>query len=216
MVFGRHSRSSGGRAARNVFVRRSGALLCLLLPALAMAHDQSTGLMHAHSWSLLAGWAHPFSGLDHLLAMVALGVLAAQRGGRSTWQLPAIFVVCLAAGGIAGVLGLRMPAMESMLVASLLVLGGAIASPGRLSGAVLAAVAAGFAWYHGLAHGTEIPAGSESAPYVVGFLLASATLHCSGFAVVEVLRRAAPPTAIRLAGAAIASTGLVLLLPLAA
>lgn len=216
MVVGTQSRSLGERALRTALVRCSGAALCLLLPGLAAAHGQGAGLLHTHSWSLLSGWTHPFSGLDHLLAMVALGVLAAQRGGRSTWMLPAVFIACLAVGGVAGLSGMQAPAVESMLVASLLVLGGVVASPVRLSGAVLVSIAAGFGGYHGLAHGMEVPAGSVSAAYLCGFLLASATLHCCGIALVAILRRAGTPAAARVAGAAIAVTGLALLLPLAA
>jgi urease accessory protein len=216
MVFGTQTRSPGSRALRTVLVRHSGAALCLLLPGLSVAHTQGAGLVHTHSWSMLSGWAHPFSGLDHLLAMVALGVLAAQRAGRSTWILPIVFIACLAVGGVAGMFGLQAPAVESILIASLLVLGGAIASPARLGGAVLVSIAAGFGAYHGLAHGMEAPAGSVSAAYLCGFLLASAALHCCGFAVVAALRRVATPAAVRVAGAAIAATGLALLLPMAA
>lgn len=216
MFFGTQSRSSGDRAACSAPARRSGALLCTLLPGLAAAHSEGATLLHAHSWSVQSGWLHPFSGLDHLLAMIALGVLAAQRGGRSAWLLPAVFLACLAAGGVAGVLGLRAPALEAMLVVSLFAFGAAIANPVRLSGAALVAIVAGFAWYHGLAHGLEVPAGSESVPYFSGFLLASATLHAGGIVLATALRRAGASAAIRIAGAGIAATGLVLLLPMAA
>jgi urease accessory protein len=202
--------SSRGRTAGAGLSRRCIVLLGMVLPGLAAAHD-GAGLLHTHSWSLQAGWLHPFSGLDHLLAMVALGLLAAQGGKRRGWTLPIVFLVCLAAGGVAGMLGARLPGVEFMVVASLLVFGAFIASPSRLRGSPLAAVVACFAVYHGLAHGSELPVGSESVSFVVGFLLASAVLHLSGMAMAAVLRHAGTARAFQVAGAGIAATGLVLL-----
>jgi urease accessory protein len=192
-------------------VRRWVVSLGLLLPGLAAAHSGGTGLLHSHALSMQAGWLHPFSGVDHLLAMIALGAVAAQRGGRSTWLLPALFLICLAAGGVVGMAGVQVPAVEAMVALSLLVFGAVVAGPTRMTETVLAGVVGCFAAYHGLAHGSELPAGSQSGSFACGFLLASAGLHLSGMALAAAGRRAGLAGAVRVAGGGIAATGVVLL-----
>src|SRR2546421_2084765 len=140
----------------------------------------ATAPAYAHP-SGVSGFVHPFAGIDHLLAMLAVGLWAAQLGGRWLWGVPLAFVTAMAAGGAAGFLGLSLPGIEPMLAASVLVLGLVVALrvQWRASGAALVA---GFALFHGMAHAAELPAGVAPAGYAAGFIAATALLHVAGVA----------------------------------
>ncbi|MDO5632634.1 MAG: HupE/UreJ family protein [Paracoccus sp. (in: a-proteobacteria)] len=171
----------------------------LLLPQAALAHPgHDTG-------TLAAGMAHPIGGLDHVLAMVALGVLVAQIGGRAVWLLPTVFVGAMVAGGVAGALGLPFVGVEPMILTSVIVLGALVALALRLPMAVLLAGVAVFGAAHGWAHGAEGPA-TGLAAYAAGFALATALLHGAGIAVARV----APGLALRAAGAVTGLAGVAL------
>jgi urease accessory protein len=142
-------------------------------------------------------------GLDHLLAMLAVGLWAAQLGGRWTWAVPLAFVGSMAAGGALGFAGARLPLVEPMIAASVLALGLLVALRVRLRWSGLALVGA-FAVFHGIAHAAEIPAEASRLVYVAGFVLASVLLHATGVAL-GMLPRA------RLAGIPVALGGLWLL-----
>jgi urease accessory protein len=153
------------------------------------------------------GALHPFTGLDHLLAMVAVGCLAALTGRLVA--LPAAFLSGMAVGGAAGVAGFALPGVEVAIAASVVLLGVAVAlAAGRRSSVVVAMVAvAGLA--HGSAHGTEVPHASAPVFYVLGFLAVTAALHAAGLLGGLGLRRVAP---VRLAlGATVAAAGVLLL-----
>lgn len=176
-----------------------------------------TGSAHAHPGhdvsSLLNGLAHPLSGLDHLLAMIAVGLWAAQLGGRERWLVPAGFVGVLTLGGALGLSGVALPFAESGAAASVLILGVLIAVAVRLPLAASVAVVGVFALCHGFAHGAEMSATTSAAAYGAGFVLASAMLHLAGIllalaAAQKNSRRAIP--VLRLAGAALAVAGLVI------
>ncbi len=130
------------------------------------------------------GLIHPFTGLDHLLAMVAVGVLAAVVADRRVaWATPAAFVGGMVVGGVAGLAGLASGAVETAIALSVVVLGGLIAAtavPSLRTGAWMPVVALGFGAVHGLAHGAEVPASAAPAGYVAGFVLATIGLHLSG------------------------------------
>ena len=181
------------------------ALIFALLPATAFAHP---GLVpHAHGFA--DGVSHPFSGLDHLLAMIAVGLWASQQGARALWLWPASFVVAMIAGGVLGMSGFSLPLVEPVIAASLLVLGLMIASAINLpqnSGAVLIAL---FGFFHGNAHGLD--AGGTAAGYALGFTLATVTLHALGLALGIGARRAQAHPVLRLAAGFIAVTGAALL-----
>lgn len=151
------------------------ALVLLLLPTAAFAH---TGL-GAHDTPFGSGVAHPFLGADHLLTMVAVGILAAVTGGRAIWAYPASFVVAMLAGGLLGLQGLALPVIEPAILASVVVLGAAIALAVRLPLLWACAVIALFGVAHGVAHGLEAPA-LGALPYAAGFVLATAALHGVG------------------------------------
>jgi urease accessory protein len=153
-----------------------------------------------------AGFIHPFAGLDHLLAMVAVGLWAAQFGGRWLWAIPLAFVSAMLIGGVLGFAGLTVPLLEPVIAASVLALGLLTVFRIRLHAAGLALVAA-FALFHGVAHGTELPAAAGALPYAAGFILATALLHALGLMSGLQVR-----TAARWAGAPIALAGGWLLL----
>jgi urease accessory protein len=133
---------------------------------------------------MLAGFLHPLLGLDHLLAMVAVGMLSAQLGGRAIWTVPAVFVACMAAGGLLGMLGIPLPAIEFGISVSVILLGVAIAANRRVPIALAMFFVGLFGLFHGHAHGAELPETMTTpllaASYVFGFLMATAGLHVIG------------------------------------
>ncbi|WP_068829233.1 HupE/UreJ family protein [Pseudomonas sp. BMS12] len=178
------------------------ALLCT--PGLAFAHAG-----HDHS-GIMAGLAHPVFGLDHLLAMLAVGLWAAQQTGAARWALPATFVGSMLVGGLLGFAGLQLPLMETGIAASVLAFGLLVAVAARLPMMVALGVTALFALTHGVAHGLELPELASPWGYAVGFVVATAALHGLGYLLVRFLPRAAAPL-VRLAGGASAITGAWLL-----
>jgi urease accessory protein len=163
--------------------------------------------------SIGAGVLHPILGTDHLLAMVAVGILAAAQGGRALWALPAAFVAGMAGGLGLGLGGLALPMLESVILASVIVLGAALALAARpplLAGIVMAAL---FGVFHGTAHGSEL--GTAAAlPFALGVLGATAFLHAAGVALGGlVLRLAGRPDAglpLRFLGAGVGFGGVML------
>jgi len=182
-------------------------LFVLFLPSLLQAHPHG----EEHSHDLLHGFLHPLTGFDHLLAMIGVGLWAAQLGGRAIWIVPCSFVVAMIGGGILGHMGLLVPFVEQGIALSVLVLGLAIAFAIRLPTAVPAIIVSIFAVYHGVAHGSEMASGSNILTYAIGFSLATAILHGCGIAIATLLGRTAPAPVLRTIGGAIAATGLVIL-----
>ncbi|MBD8624227.1 MULTISPECIES: HupE/UreJ family protein [unclassified Pseudomonas] len=176
----------------------------LLTPAVAFAHPG-----HGDN-GLLAGIGHPLGGLDHLLAMLAVGLWAAQQQGAARWALPCTFVGTMLIGGLLGFAGLQLPALESGIAASVLALGLAVALAVRPPLALAVVATALFALFHGVAHGLELPEMSSPVAYAAGFVMATAALHAAGYAVVRFLPTAAAPL-VRVAGALSAMTGAWLL-----
>jgi urease accessory protein len=177
------------------------ALMLLLTPTLALAHAaHDTG-------TVLSGAAHPIGGLDHILAMLAVGLLAAQQGGRAQWAMPLAFVGAMLLGGALGFAGLGFPAVEPMILASIVILGVLVALAVRLPLTVTLPVLALFGAAHGWAHGAEGPA-SGMVAYAAGFALMTAALHGAGL----ILGRGVGTLPLRAAGGAAAVAGLVLAL----
>jgi urease accessory protein len=180
-----------------------------LVPTAAFAHigvDDGQGFGR--------GFAHPLGGLDHVLAMVALGILAWQIGGRALLLLPASFVLVMAAGAMLAIIGSTLPGIEIGLALSVIVLGTLVTFGARTPLATASALAGLFALFHGHAHGVEMPVGALAASYGAGFLSATAVLHGCGIALASLVGRiAAAPgdAAFRLGGAGIAICGFVLL-----
>jgi len=159
------------RAAFRLIV--TGALV--VAPGVAFAHPG-----HGADGGLLAGFLHPFSGIDHLLAMTAVGLLAAHLGGRALWAVPAAFVALMTLGGILGAAGVSLPFVETAVALSVAVFGLLILS--GMSPPVLAVMSlvGAFALFHGHAHGAEMPIGGSLPVYGIGFVTATALLHGFG------------------------------------
>ena len=179
--------------------------LLLLLPGIAAAHTgvgTTTGFIH--------GFAHPLGGVDHLLAMLAVGLWAAQIGGRAVWTVPATFVAVMILGGALGFSGLAVPYIEEGILLSVLVLGLLVAASFRFSLPASMLTVALFAVFHGHAHGAEMPLAAGAAAYTAGFALATALLHFAGIGFGLLARKINIEKATRVAGSAIALGGLYL------
>ncbi|MBO9679266.1 MAG: HupE/UreJ family protein [Acidovorax sp.] len=162
---------------KNKAIALTSTAAVLLLPALALAH--ADGAAHAHG-GFVDGLLHPFTGADHLAAMLAVGVWSA-LAVRPVWMAPLAFVLLLAVGAVAGFLGVAVPAVEPMITASLLVLGLLVAQRRSLPVAAAAALTGLFAFFHGAAHGIEL-GGSGQWAALAGMLLGTAALHAAGIA----------------------------------
>jgi len=165
---------------------------------------------------LLSGFLHPLTGLDHLVAMVAVGLWGAQLGKPGIWVLPICFPAVMALGGVLGILGVPLPASELVVALSALVLGFAVAMALRVPFWAAAAVVGVFAVFHGYAHGAEMPGAANALAYGVGFVVATGTLHAAGILIGVLTRWPAGAQAVRALGAAIAGLGGVFLLSMAA
>jgi urease accessory protein len=180
------------------------------MTAPAFAH---TGVSPVHD--LTHGFLHPLTGLDHVLAMVAVGLYAAQRGGRLLWLLPSAFVGTMIVGGILGYAGVPAPMVEQGIALSVIAMGALIALGVRLPTLAATALVGLFALAHGHAHGSEGGALASFATYAAGFVAATALLHIAGIALGLALDRlgALPASVLkRAAGAAGAVAGIAILL----
>jgi urease accessory protein len=189
---------------------RSGllALTAICLPAVAHAHTgvgDTAGLVH--------GFMHPIGGLDHVLAMVAVGMFASIIGGRALWLVPASFVAMMAAGGILGMEGVNVPLVEIGIAASVIVLGLAVALRWTPPTAAAAGVVSVFAIFHGQAHGAEMPLDASGLHYAIGFMAATALLHIVGLGLGLGIGRISTNSkaAMRFGGGAMAVAGVGLL-----
>ena len=156
------------------------------------------------------GFAHPLTGLDHLLAMVAVGLWASQLGGRALWVLPLTFLTIMAAGAALGFGGVALPWVEIGIAGSVLVLGALVALTLKPSLAVSLPLIALFALLHGYSHGVELPAGASWQTYGAGFMAATLALHLAGIGIGLLAGRIPVRFAARTAGGAIACVGLLL------
>ena len=161
-----------------------------------------------------AGFVHPFLGLDHLLAMVAVGLWAACLGGPARVFVPVAFVAAMAAAGLASAAGTALPLVETAIALSLIALGALLIARVRMPLAAGAALVGVFAIFHGHAHGAEIPDAASPAVYALGFVLATAILHAIGLGIGTALLGAghtAGGRLMRVAGSGVAAAGLLLL-----
>jgi urease accessory protein len=185
------------------------AIAVALAPAVASAHTgigQTAGFFH--------GFWHPIGGIDHVLAMVAVGLFAAQLDGRALWAVPATFVAVMAAGGALGMAGMALPAVEVGIALSVVVLGLVVLASRRWPLGLAMALVGVFALFHGHAHGAEMPVDASGLAYGLGFVLATALMHLAGIGLgIGLARLAAGPGGrlTRAGGAAISLAGLALL-----
>ena len=150
----------------------------LVLATPASAHSGA-----ALSGGFLAGFAHPFSGPDHLLAMVSVGLWGAFLGRPLIVALPVIFPTVMAFGGVLGMLGTPMPPVEYGIAISVIVLGTAVASGWRAPVWLASLMIAFFAIFHGYAHGAELPSMADPVAFSLGFVLATGSLHVAGITI---------------------------------
>ncbi len=152
-------------------------LALLISPMLAQAHEVTD-----MGRGFTTGFMHPLLGLDHVLAMLAVGIWGAQLGRPAIWVLPVTFPLVMAFGGVAGVLGLPFPGVEVGIALSALVLGVLVAWRKEIPLVAAMGVVAVFALCHGHAHGTEVPHAANPATFALGFVLATGLLHTAGIA----------------------------------
>jgi urease accessory protein len=183
------------------------AMITLTTPAFAhTTPGQARGFV--------TGFLHPLSGLDHILAMVAVGIWGAQLRRPAIWILPVAFPLVMSFGGLLGIRGVPLPGVEIGVAASAVVLGFVIALELRPPLWVAALIVSAFAIFHGHAHGTELPQAASPLTYALGFVLATGLLHVSGILIGLVDLLPAGSRLLRTAGGLIATTGLVLLVAL--
>lgn len=168
----------------------------------AFAHEQA-----GVAGGLLSGLLHPLTGIDHLIAMVAVGLWGAQLGAPAIWLLPITFPLVMAMGGVLGVLRAPLPAPEIAIALSALILGAAVATRFRAPLAACAVVVGLFAIFHGHAHGVELPSAANPLAYGVGFVTATGLLHLCGILIGAVARWPLGARVIQALGAAIAALG---------
>lgn len=153
----------------------TAAATAILTPAVAFAHTgvgDTSGFVH--------GFGHPISGLDHILAMVMVGIFAWQLGGRALWLVPTTFVLIMAVGGALGIAGIGVPFVEIGIALSVVVLGPIVAFNVKAPVAAAMGLVGLFAIFHGHAHGAEIPEDAGGVAYAAGFMIATALLHLAG------------------------------------
>lgn len=185
------------------------AVLAGLLAAVPGAAFAHTGVGATHGFA--AGFGHPVTGLDHVLAMVTAGLLAGQLGGRAIWAVPCTFVALMAVGGILGISGIDVPFVELGIALSVVVLGAAVAFGIKAPLALAMASVGLFAIFHGHAHGAEMPEDASGLAYGLGFVLATGLLHLAGIGLglaIGALDGSKGRVLVRTAGAAVAVAGL--------
>ncbi len=193
--------SIGERGRRRLVI---GLLLILaIIPSPAMAHD-GTGL----AGGFMAGFIHPLSGFDHMLAMVAVGIWGAFLGRPLVYALPMLFPSAMALGGGIGMAGIPLPPVELGIALSVVVLGAMIFFALRLPVLAACAIIAVFALFHGYAHGMELPSAADPIGYSAGFVLCTGLLHLAGIALGALRTLPAGTVALRGVGGLMALVGL--------
>ena len=169
----------------------------------AIAHPQKGAAV-----GFVTGFVHPISGLDHVLAMVAVGLWGAQLGAPVIWLLPVAFPMVMAFGGMLGLIGVHLPGIEYGIAASAILLGAAVMFEVRPPLALAAALVGFFAICHGHAHGTELPPNESALLYSMGFVIATGCLHGVGIGIGTAYRWTWGQKLVRVAGAVISAGGL--------
>lgn len=179
-------------------------LIASISPAFAHTGEGGAG-------GFLSGLAHPLFGPDHVVAMVAVGLWGVFLGAPAIWMLPIVFPLVMAFGGVLGILGVPLPAVETGIAASAIVLGVMVALAARLPLWAAALLVGAFAIFHGHAHGKELPDGANAVAFSAGFVIATGLLHVAGIAFGQLARWPVGRIAVRAAGGVIAAVGLAYL-----
>jgi urease accessory protein len=183
--------------------RLATTVFLLAFAGIASAHE-ATGLAGGFS----SGFMHPILGWDHVIAMVAVGLWGAFLGNPAIWILPVVFPLVMAFGGALGVMGVPVPAVETGIAVSAIVLGVMVAAAARPNVWIAAAIVGLFAIFHGHAHGTELPGAVNPIAYSLGFVIATGLLHLCGIAFGALAQWPAGKMVVRAGGGAIALAGL--------
>lgn len=181
-------------------------LLLALMPSEAFAH-----IVKGEAIGFVSGFEHPISGLDHIIAMVAVGLWGAQLGAPAIWLLPVTFPMVMAFGGFLGLIGVPLPGSEIAIALSGVCLGAAVLTEFRPPLWVAAVLVGTFGLFHGYAHGAELPPGQNALLYSIGFILATGLLHATGITIGLVHRWPWGQWALRGAGAAVMCGGMFFL-----
>ena len=191
----------------------AGALGVALLAALVFASRSASAHLvdGSATGGFAGGFAHPLFGLDHVVAMIAVGLWGAFLGPPAIWLLPITFPMVMALGGAIAILGVPVPAVEIGIAVSAIVLGGMIALAARPPLAIAVLVVGAFAIFHGHAHGAELPPGTDAVAFSVGFVMATGLLHLAGITFGLLTRWPAGRIGVRAAGVGIALVGVVFL-----
>ncbi len=179
----------------------------LLIPMLLWAEAAFAHVTNGEAGGFLSGFRHPISGLDHVLAMVAVGIWGAQLGSPAIWVLPVAFPMVMAMGGMLGLMGVPLPGTEIAIAVSAILLGAAVLFEIRPALPLAALLVAFFAIFHGHAHGTELPPGQSGLLYSMGFVIATGCLHAVGISIGVVHRWLWGQRFLRFAGAGVAMGG---------
>ena len=182
------------------------AFALLLVPATVFGHQETGSIT-----GIVSGLKHPVSGMDHVLAMISVGLWGAQLGAPAVWVLPVAFPMVMAFGGMLGLMGISLPGIEIGIAVSAIVLGAMIVTESRPPLWVAAALVGFFAIFHGHAHGTELPAGSSGLLYSIGFVASTGTLHGAGITMGLVHAFRGGRLAVRAAGAVVSAAGVFFL-----
>lgn len=186
-----------------IVVRWMGVMvMCVLATESAWAHPQK-----GEAVGFLTGFRHPISGLDHVLAMVAVGLWGAQLGSPAIWLLPVAFPMVMAMGGMLGLMGVPLPGTEYGIALSAIMLGAAVLFEIRPPLTFAALLVGFFAIFHGYAHGTELPRGQSALLYSMGFVIATGLLHAVGIGIGTVHRWGWGQKFLRMAGALVTVGG---------
>jgi urease accessory protein len=191
---------------RNAALFAASTALAVELPPGAEAHVTAGPI-----GGFASGLEHPFFGLDHLIAMLAVGIWGAQMGGRRVWTLPVTFPLVMAVGGVIGMAGVALSHIETGVALSMLAFGAVIAFAWRPPEWVALGLVAVFAICHGYAHGVELPNAADPAAYAVGFVIATGTIHVIGIGVGLSLGKLFDGRFARGLGGAVAAAGLYFL-----
>ncbi|WP_116130924.1 HupE/UreJ family protein [Tropicimonas sp. IMCC34043] len=181
-------------------------VLVLAAAGPALAH---TGVGYGGGFT--SGFLHPVLGWDHVAAMVAVGLWGAFLGMPAIWVLPVVFPLVMAFGAILGILDVPVPAIETGIAASAVVLGALIAMAVRAPLWIAAVIVGSFAIFHGYAHGAELPESANAFAFAVGFVIATGLLHLTGIAFGMLVKTPAGEKTVRAAGAVISLAGVAFL-----
>ena len=199
-----------GSAMKNGATTLTSSKIAALLPMLLLIWSTRAPahiLSGDAAGGFVSGFEHPISGLDHIVAMVSVGLWGAQLGAPAIWALPVTFPIVMAFGGMLGLMGVPLPGTEVGIALSAIGLGAVVASEARPPLIFAALLVGFFAIFHGHAHGTELPPDENGVLYSIGFVVATGLLHLTGIGIGLIHRWKAGEVALRLGGAGVAATG---------